>query len=195
MGRIVVAIGFIVLFVLSIAVYYTRTTGSLRDNLEDEEAVPQIELRNFTLKIFDDGVIKSEISAKQSQFMDPNKVEIFNNVRGYRLVENEYETISCQLATAFFEGRSLGEVLEDTKLSRAELDGDVRIRMDENLLITDSTSYDMISKLLYSDLPVTVVGLENKFSGENGFSYDTVNQVLKMEGMVTGELQVKGDSP
>ena len=194
MGRIVVAIGFILLFMVSLVVYYMRPTGSLRQNIAKNETItPQIELKNFNMKVFEEGRLASEISAKQSLFMEPNKVEIFNSVRGYRLVNEKYETLSCQLATAFFEGRSLGQILEDTKLSRAELDGDVRIRVDNNLLITDSTSYDVSSKLLYSDLPVNVVGMNNKFSGENGFSYDTTNQILKMEGIIRGELQVQGE--
>jgi LPS export ABC transporter protein LptC len=193
LGRLIVAISFIVLLLTAAVVFMTRKSGSLRKNIGDSTSTPQIEMKNFSFKVFKNGEIVSQLVAKQSHFVEPNKVEIFNNVRGYRYKNGTMETLSCQLATSFFEGRSLGEILSDSKLTRAELDGDVRIRVDDRLLVTDSTSFDMESKLLYSDLPVKVFGDESEFAGDNGFSYDTSSQVLKMEGVITGFLQFEGE--
>lgn len=194
MGRVIVAIGFALLFILAILVFLTRQSGSLRKNIADQATVPQIEIKNFSFRVFSDGKIKSELSAKQSHFVEPNKIEIFNNVRGYRYKENGLETLSCQLATAFFDGRSLGDIISTSQLTRAELDGDVRIRMDDRIVLTDSTTFDMESQVLYSDLPVRIIGDESEFSGDNGFTYDTTQHLLNMRGIIRGRLQFKGTS-
>ena len=195
LGKKLTILGFIVSMGIAIYVFMTRDTTSLRKNLDKASAKePRAVLEDFTVYRYEGNVLKSKLTARLGHFYEPNVVELDGEIRGERLTnEGDKETVGAESATAYFKATSLTKMLDQnqpTELDRAELTGFVEVGVKEHLLTTDYAEYINSEKLVRSLRPVRVEGPGRVFTGEDGFTYDLLTQVLDMQGQVKGDIEL-----
>lgn len=198
MGKKLVIIGFILSMILAVYVFLNRDTTSLKRNLERASAKePRAVFEDFTVYRYEGNVLKSKLTARLGHFYEPNVVELDGEVRGERLTPaGDKETVGAESATAYFKATSLTKMLDQdhpTELDRAELTSFVEVGVKDHLLTTDYAEYINNEKLVRSLRPVRVEGPGRVFTGEDGFTYNLLTQVLEMQGQVKGDLAVDHD--
>ena len=198
MGKKLVIIGFAISMFLAVYVFATRDTTSLKRNLDKASAKePRAVLEDFTIFRYEDNILKSKLTARLGHFYEPNVVELDGEIRGERLTpEGDRETVGAESATAYFRATSLSKMMDQnqpTELDRAELTGFVEVGVKDHLLTTDYAEYINSEKLVRSLRPVRVEGPGRVFTGEDGFTYNLLTQVLDMQGQVKGDITVDHD--
>ena len=195
MGKKLVIIGFVVSMVIAVYVFATRDNTSLKRTLDKASAKePRAVLEDFTVYRYEGNVLKSKLTARLGHFYEPNVVELDGEIRGERLTpEGDRETVGAESATGYFRATSLSKMMDQnhpTELDRAELTGFVEVGVKDHLLTTDYAEYINSEKLVRSLRPVRVEGPGRVFTGEDGFTYNLLTQVLEMQGQVKGDVTV-----
>jgi len=194
LGKKLVIGGFLLCLALGLYVFFTRDTKSLKENMSKGSIKdPRARLEEFVVYRYEDDLLKGKLTARVGEFYEPNVFELDGEIRGERLTpEGERETLAAESATAYFKSTSLTKMMDQAgELDRAELTGFVEVGVKEHLLTTDYAEYVNSEKVVRSVRPVRVEGPGRVFVGEEGFTYDLVNQVLKMMGQIKGEVLVE----
>jgi hypothetical protein len=171
----------------------SREKHSLREYLGKASVKePRAVLEDFTLFRYERDVLKAKLTARLGHFYEPNVVELDGEIRGERInAQGERETVGAESATAYFKAASLTKMLDQsqpTELDRAELTGFVEVGLKDHLLTTDYAEYINHDKLVRSLRPVRVEGPGRVFTGDDGFTYSLLTQVLDMQGQVKGDV-------
>jgi LPS export ABC transporter protein LptC len=188
MGKKLVIVGFLICCALAAYVFASREKKSLRDNLKkSDEREPRVVMEDFVMYRYAGDRLVGKLAARLGHFYEPNLIELDGEIRGERLTPEGIETAGAESATAYFKATSLTAMMrEKTELDRAEFTGFVEVGVKEHLLTTDYAEYLNDQRLIRSLRPVRVEGPGRIFSGDEGFTYSLVSQVLEMQGSVKG---------
>lgn len=192
MGKKLVIAGFLLCFALAIYVFVTREAKSLREDGPEASKLPRAVLEDFAIYRYEDANLVAKLTARLGHFYEPNVIELDGEVRGERITASgERETIGAESATAYMKAPNLVKMMDQkNELDRAELNGFVEVGLKEHLLTTDYAEYLNSAKLVQSQRPVRVEGLNRVFMGDEGFKYGLDTEVLEMQGPVKGVVSI-----
>jgi len=187
MIRIMMVIGFFSMLALAIMAFLQRETESIRQRIEVIDS-PRILLERFTFYRYQGTQVDVQVSARNAHFLEPNKLEIFTDVSGFRRIEDRFEELSCQIVTAHFMGNGLADVMAKNELVRAEFDSQVEIKLREQTVKTDYAEYLARTDILRSAMPVVILGRARRLQTDSGFVYDMAQESIRLHGQVNGIL-------
>lgn len=189
MGKNAIVGGFLLACCLAIYVLATREGPIVRENDPDASREPRLSLSDFTIYKYDDHKVKMTFSGRLANFVDPNLLEIYGNIRGLRHNSQKREYVTAESAVVFFETNGVAQLMEDAEVSKAELEDNVNVGVKYNRLVTDFAEYLPQQELLQSEFPVRLKGPTGDFDGKSGFKYDLKSEDILIHGPISGVLQ------
>jgi hypothetical protein len=195
MGKNIVVIAFVSVFIGAIVVFFQRSeklAEKAKMKLQAKEAVSEkhsrISVEEFVIYEYEDHHATGTFQGKLAQFQDPDTMEIFGSVRGNRLNGEHKEFVASEAATLRFASKGLSELVKDSKLQTVVLENQVRFGTDDITMFTDYAKYDHETGRLFSDRPVRIQNPQADMFGKKGFEYDSNSQDLKLFGPMEGTL-------
>ncbi len=190
MGKLIVIIGVVASFFTAAIIFFARNTESLRENMRRNSAQePRLVLEEFTILRYENFHLTSALSAETGLFFEPNHVELSGNIVAERMNKGISETISSDKADAYFETTSISNLAASSKLSRAEVEDNVVLKVRDHAMYTEKADYIENRRTLSSKRPVRIVGSNRLFEGDDGFTYHVDKEILGMTGLITGVMQ------
>lgn len=190
MGKLLVIVGLISSLIAAFVIFFTRNTESLRESMQKNAAQePRLVLEEFTAIRYQGFNIGSTLSAESGYFFEPNHAELRGSVVAERYSKNLAETISADKGNAYFETSSISGLASGSKLSRAEVEDNVILKVRDHAMYTEKAEYIEARRTLSSNRPVRIVGTNRVFEGDDGFSYDVEREILTMTGLITGVIK------
>jgi hypothetical protein len=151
----------------------------------------RISFEDFSATRYQEGIEIGRVEARSGYLLEPNMIELYGDVHTRtRVVQGRkigFRELRCETATAYFDTRSLSQMVTSSKISRIDLKGFVQVRSSGLTLNTDQAVYDYGTGILQSDTRVSVTGKGLRFRGESGFTFDTAKEHLNVSGPVKGE--------
>lgn len=190
MGKNLVVFLFLACFLVSIAAFLNRKEKPSLSLPKEGESLkePRVVLEEFTVFRYEQHKIQQTISAKLGYFQEPNILELYGNIRGFKHTEKR-EYFSADSSITYFESRGLSQLLRRAAVIKTEVEGQVRTGIDGNELTTEYAEYIAPQNLLRTDLPVVVDGPKGRFNGDKGFEYFINDGIMNIRGPMTGVLQ------
>lgn len=190
MGKNLVVIGFLLTCGFAAWVFFERDDRLLREHMDpDTSGLPRLVLEDFTLYRYENHKVTSTLSARLGQYLEPNLLEMYGDIRGLRHNTERRDLVTSQSALVFFRSRGIRALLENAKIEKVELEDSVMVSSGQNILETEYAEFLPDDNLLRSDLEVRVRGPRGRFTGGNGFVYHTDTEDLLIEGPLKGTLQ------
>ncbi len=188
MTKILVSVGFTLVFLVSLWTFFTGSHDSVRNILDDVNREPRIIVDDFLLYRYRGHKVVGTFSAKLGHFVEPNTVEFYASVRGEREKDSIKESLSCEAGIAVFEAERMSDIInsDETKLLYAEVEDQVQVESDNHIIRTEFAHFDAQQKILSSNEPVQIDGPKRVLVGEKGFRYFTEKKSLTMTGKVRG---------
>jgi len=186
--KILVSIGFTVVFIVSLWVFFAEDHDSVESTLDYSNREPRIIVDDFMLFRYQGHRVVGTFSAKLGHFIEPNVVEFYAAVKGEREKGKITESLSCEAGIAVFEADRMSDIInsDETKLSYLEVEDRVRVESGDHIIRTEFAHFDATRNILSSREPVQIDGPKRVLVGEEGFEYFTEKKNLKMPGKVRG---------
>ena len=191
MGKNLVSILFLVISGLAVYLFMQRDDRTLREQVSGQEKQPRITLEEFTLHRYRNHTVLSTLTGRIGNFMDPNVLEMYGNLRGLRYDSPSREYFSAESATIYFESNGIVQLLNDSEISRAEIENNVNVGTQDKLLKTQYARYNTKKGMLRSDVPVTFVAPNSIFKGTSGFEYNIATEDVVLFGPIEEPFRVK----
>lgn len=189
MGKLIVIIGFLIFFVISLYLFFTKPHVAPLDALKSETTkTPRIILADFTFYKYEKGTLSTTLSSRLGYLNEPNSVELFGNVRAVNHKSTETETVRAETGIAYFQTDSLGRLLQESELDRAELKGSIEVDFHNHKLTTDYIEFLSKERIAQSSKPTRIDGANRWFTGQNGFRYDLNKEEINFLGPIEGEV-------
>ncbi len=191
---------------ITLAIIFSLTalyifTPSKNKNKNKSSAVediikPRVELEKFSYLRFDGNQLKGFLSAFNGYYLEPNLIKLTENVNAEELNKNQtVNKLRADEVLITLHSNSIEEVIKSPQMDKAEATSNVELNYQESILKTKYVLYDFEKKLLSSSFPVRVQRGYSFFQGDKGFTYNLVDDTLKVMGQVDGELESKENRP
>ena len=172
---------------LGIFAYLTKEKPSTADKISDHDTHgPRAVLEDFVFFRYRGAYLESRLQAIKGQFLEPNRVKLDGDIRGWRFRENREESMAAQSMIAFFDSKTIGELFTHMELVKTEMQTEVSVGTNDHILRTDYAEFLAPENLIVSDLPVRVEGPNRWFTGQKGFRYDLKSEEVAIFGDVQG---------
>ncbi len=189
MGKNVVSIAFILISGLAIYLFNMRDDKALREQVSIYDRKPRITLEDFTLHRYRDHRVLSTLTGRIANFMDPNLLEMYGNLRGLRYDTVNREYFSSESAAIYFASAGVMQLLQNSNIVRADIENDVKVGSQDKLLKTQYAQYFSQKNLLRSDVPVVFIAPDSILKGSSGFEYNLNTEDVVLFGPIEGTLQ------
>ena len=190
MLKAIVIFSFLACLLLSLGLFLSRDTKSLRENIEQAPShrKPRVVIEEFVLKRYHSGSMELKLVSNLGVFIAPNLVEFSENVEGLRKSHQKWQSIKSQVAFARFNSENLIGVVEEADLSSVVLKGSVEIEHADHVLRTEAAEYSKAQDKIFGDRFVRVEGPSRWFTGENGFRLFLESELLDVFGKIKGRV-------
>ncbi|NRA65784.1 MAG: LPS export ABC transporter periplasmic protein LptC [Pseudobacteriovorax sp.] len=189
MGKNIVSLIFVVLVCFSSYIFLQRDSSSLKDQVGKGEKDPRVVLENFTIYRYEGHTVLSTLTGKLAHFLEPNRLEMYGDIRGLRYDTENREYFSSESATVRFLSNGVMQLIDGSDLERAEVENNVIFGSKRSVIKTNYALYLAKDEALQSDVPVTFLSPSSVLYGKNGFEYDLVSEELSITGPMKGTLQ------
>lgn len=144
-------------------------------------------LENFKMRSYDQQHLDTVVKAQSANFLEPNMVELFGSVKLQKYKKNKIvEAIKSEQAIAYFNAKSLYEMLNRSDILKVKFMEDVRVTYGPYLLATESSVYDIASEEIVGNKEVKVYGKSKWFKAKNGFVIGLEKEKIEFKGNVNG---------
>ena len=188
MLRAVIIFSFLISFSVSLFLFFSRSTSTLRENIENAptHTMPRLILEDFVIKKYQKSKQIAEVQSLLGEFWAPNKVIFKGDIRAWKLKGDEKQELISNKMIAFFNSKNLIELIDRSDLDTAKLTGFVEITYNEYQLKTEEVEYRDQEQKLFSTYPVQIKGNKKFFTGNNGFRLYLKEEMLDVYGKVRG---------
>ena len=192
MGKPLVIVLTLAFFGVALYVFYVHERNPVAEKLRTTETrSARVTLEQFALLQTKGGVIQSTWTGRTANVYEPNVVELSGDVKGTRMLPGgQEEVVGGETATAWFDVSSLGGMMGNPQLQRAEIRGFVELLARDHAITTDAIEYLPMFNVMRTNLPVRVEGPGREFQGESGFSWDLASDKIEFPGKVRGRFIV-----
>jgi lipopolysaccharide export system protein LptC len=177
---------FCALFLISIWLFATREDKPIIAETQSMILKKSFVMDQFKLSRYKGKTLVGEITAEGGQFVEPNVLHLWGDVRAKRLINGDFETVSSDFAEAYFASDSLSGMLNGAELVTAELNDEVKVSYKGHRLYTDFAKYLPNQELIVSERPVLIDGPNRSMTSDKGFQIDLVKQNVDVFGEVKG---------
>lgn len=193
MGKYILVIGFLLTSALAVYVFMSRDDRSLRDQLGQSGGnKPRLILEEFTVYRYRDHRVIGTLSAKMGQFLEPNILEIYGDIRGMRHDSGKREFVNAEGSSTIFRSRGVIQLMKDPEIIKTELENDVQFGFEDTIIFSQFAEYLAEPGVLRSDVPVLVRSPQGSLHSQTGFLYDIEKESMELYGPIQGTLQNNG---
>jgi len=189
LGKYILVLGFLLTCALAVYAFITRDDRSLRDQVGQQGGRPRLILEEFTVYRYRDHRVLSTLSAKMGQFIEPNILEVYGDIRGMRHDSDKREFVNGEASSTLFRSRGVIQLMKEPEIIKTELANDVQFGFDETIVFTQFAEYIAESRVLRSDVPVLVRSPQGFMHSKTGFQYLIEEESMELYGPIQGTLQ------
>ncbi|MFW7378322.1 MAG: hypothetical protein ACOH5I_05915 [Oligoflexus sp.] len=189
MGKYLLVASFLLTLALAVYVFLSRDDRSLREQVVQQAGRPRLTMEEFTVYRYRDHRVLSTLSAKMGQFLEPNILEIYGDIRGMRHDSEKREFVNAEGSSTQFRSRGVIQLMKEPDIIKTELENDVQFGFDETMVFTQFTEYLAEPGVLRSDVPVLVRSPQGFMHSQTGFNYDIEEELMELYGPLQGTLQ------
>ena len=189
MGKNIIVYSFLFSLGFSLFIFFSREDRRIRDQInQGDKREPLITVEDFTAYKYIDHKVISTLSGKLGQFIEPNILELYGQIRGMRHDVDEKQYIFSESAVAYYRSQGLAQLAKDSSLRKAEIENSVRIGTGSKVLMTEYAEYIEAENRLKSDWEVLIKTPNSQINGKQGFDYDVLSKDLTVMGPINGVL-------
>ncbi len=187
MAKHVLIGGFVFSFLISLFIFFFRDASSVRENMERNPGRWQsrIALKDFVVRHFKQSEEIKYYQAEQGLFTKDNYVEL-RNLFAFEKASSGNKKLRANQAKFFFTEADLAGVLENPKIQKAILSGNICLEQDNYLLFTEKAYYNADLAMVFGSDPVRFKDYNHTLSGKNGFQFNLNNSEIRVFGRIEG---------
>lgn len=189
MGRVLVSIGFILICGLSVYYFQSMQDRDLKEKLQHAADGPRLWMEAVQVFSYDRGEVKAFFSAGQAQFIEPNVIEMYGRLQGYKIADRNRELVSAESGQVTLAQKGIAQIMNNATIEKAQLENQVHVENGTMQLDTPFADYARRTETLTSHMPVTVRGPTYRLVGKEGFEYDLKTKRIQLQGPIKGTLE------
>lgn len=183
MGKRILTYSFLIGLVLALMFLVFHENTSIRETMDRvREKEARITIDNFVIYRFKDMALESKLSARIGKLFEPNRIELYGDIKGEQHKGQTKEVVSAESAVSLFDTEGMMSLFSKVqpKMIKSELSGLVEVETRDHLLLTDYAVYFGETQMFESRHPVRVDGPDRVLQGEKGFKYNLENKELEL---------------
>ena len=189
MAKGMVISGFLLSFGLSVYYFESIQTRNLKEKLDKAQNEPRLWFDAMQVFQYENAEVKGYFSAGQAHFIEPNKVEIYGRMQGYKVSKEGRNFLSAETGEVLLGQNGIAQLFNEATIEKVKLENEVHVETNQMKLETPFAEYSRKDDKLRSNMPVRASGPNYVIEGKNGFEYEITNQKMQLTGPSKGTMR------
>lgn len=189
MGKGLVIVGFLLSCALSVYYFQSIQNRNLKEKLAKAQNEPRVWFDAMQMFQYEKTEVKGYFSAGQAHFVEPNKVELYGRIQGYKLGKGGRELLSAETGEILLGQNGITQLMNGATVEKVQLENDVHVESAQIKLETPFAEYAKKTDKLSSNMPTKASGPNYVLESKNGFAYEIKSQNMQLLGPTKGIMQ------